>query len=134
MFDNHEGLMKFLTESKEELPTSYSSRVGPVENICNYERVGNVLASYLGAFLLVDWDAFLSWVFDQRRDYDYPFHDEENPNTIAPPDKIEVSSKDVNSTHNNILRTCAGALVRMTLKVRPTGGSSACSPRTPSPC
>ena len=93
MFDNHEGLMEFLTESKEELPTSYSSRVGPVDNICNYERVGNVLASYLGAFLLVDWEEFLSWVFDPRRDYDYPFHDEENPNTIAPPDKIEVSSK-----------------------------------------
>ena len=105
MFDNHEELMEFLTESKEELPTSYSSRVGPVENICNYERVGNVLTGYLGAFLLVDWNAFLSWVFDQRRDYDYPFHDEENPNNIAPPDKIEVSSKDINSTYYNILRT-----------------------------
>ena len=39
----HQGLTEFLTVSKEELPTSYSSREGLVPNICNYERVGNVL-------------------------------------------------------------------------------------------
>ena len=43
LFTAHAGLTEFLTISKQELPTSYSSREGLVKNICNYERVGNVL-------------------------------------------------------------------------------------------
>ena len=43
LFTDHPGLTEFLTVSKQELPTSYSSREGLVKNICNYERVGNVL-------------------------------------------------------------------------------------------
>lgn len=42
-FTDHQGLKEFLTVSKQELPTSYSSREGLVTNICNYERIGNVL-------------------------------------------------------------------------------------------
>ena len=82
--------MEFLTESKEELPTSYSSRVGPVENICNHERVGNILTAYLGAVLQVDWDAFFAWVYDHREDYEYPVNNADNPSIIAPPNIIEV--------------------------------------------
>ena len=43
IFTDHQGLTDFLTVSKKELPTSYSNREGLVTNICNYERVGNVL-------------------------------------------------------------------------------------------
>ena len=43
IFTDHQGLTDFFTVSKKELPTSYSSREGLVINICNYERVGNVL-------------------------------------------------------------------------------------------
>ena len=91
MFDKHQEFMKFLTESKEELPTAYSSRVGKIENICNYERVGDILAAYLGVFLMLDWKTFSSWVYDPRTQYKYPFHDEANPNIIAPPSILEVS-------------------------------------------
>ena len=41
-FDNHKDLMDFLT-SKDELPTAYSSHKSVTENICNYERIGNIL-------------------------------------------------------------------------------------------
>ena len=43
IFTQHQGLAQFFTVSRQELPTSYSSREGVVTNICNYERVGNVL-------------------------------------------------------------------------------------------
>ena len=92
LFDNHQELMKFLTESKTELPTSYSSSVGPVENICNDARIGDILSAYLGVFLLVDWTTFSSWVYDPRTQYEYPFHDEANPNIIAPPPIAEVGN------------------------------------------
>ena len=42
VFTQHLGLAQFFT-SRQELPTSYSSREGVVTNICNYERVGNIL-------------------------------------------------------------------------------------------
>ena len=115
LFDDHQQLMEFLTESKEELPTSYSSRVGPVENICNYERVGNILTAYLGAVLQIDWDAFVSWVYDPRKGYEYPLNDAENPNIIAPPNIIEVCLKMLtNELHETTPRTCIGARARMT--------------------
>ena len=107
--------MEFLTESKEELPTSYSSRVGPVENICNYERVGNVLTVYFGAVLQVDWDGFFAWVYDPHEHYEYPLNDAENPNIIAPPNIIEVCLKMLtNELHETTPRTCIGARARMT--------------------
>jgi hypothetical protein len=107
--------MEFLTESKEELPTSHSSRVGPVENICNHERVGNILTVYLGAVLQVDWDAFFAWVYDHREDYEYPVNDADNPIIIAPPNIIEVSLKMLTIKLNeNAPRTCIGARARMT--------------------
>ena len=43
LFRDHAELMDFLTVSKLELPTAYSSREADVVNICNYERVGNIL-------------------------------------------------------------------------------------------
>ena len=46
-FDEHKELMEFLTVSKSELPTTYSSHSSSVENICNHERTSNILAGYL---------------------------------------------------------------------------------------
>ena len=46
--------------------------------------------SYLGAFMGVDWTAFLRWIYDKRIEYEYPFNSQDMPYKIASPPLGEV--------------------------------------------